>query len=641
MASIPYRPEVDGLRALAIAAVVVFHLLPESLPGGYLGVDIFFVISGYLITSIILADRDAGTFTLRDFWARRIRRILPAAAFLLAGVLVASVLLDYPQRALSIVGRQAVASLTFAANIAMKVMAGDYWAPASETLVLLHHWSLAVEEQFYLVYPLALAGLLALSRRVAFATLALLGAGSLVACLAVSRSDPPAAFFLPHYRAWELLVGCLLAFAPASRRLPGLEWSGVGMMAAALAAAPLMGPSPGWATVLAVAGAALYIRHAEGFSAPSRLLSTPPAVGLGKISYSLYLWHWPAIVMAKIMADLLEKPLLFWLSIPAMTIGTWISYAWVEKTGRRLTSPYKFAAVTLAALLALSAWATLNLREPSTPGIDRPSWRAAAYDCVQNPRGPIIGERHIGFDLPDPALTPRRSDGHLTGVLAGAPGASADWFLLGDSHALMWASQLDVLAKSSGKTLRVYAGIGLNPLLTDSPGAGLDRARRAEFNQARLERLAAERPSLVLVAMRWDNAQRGGLMPKFKELIAAIRKASPASRILLLGQPPIARIGVSGPQWVAWRASWGAPTATAPLADVPAVADGLVSLRAIADRQGSTSVWDPSPWLLFDGRVRVVEQGRVLLRDDDHLSEEGAAWVAPHLGAAVSASLPR
>jgi peptidoglycan/LPS O-acetylase OafA/YrhL len=639
MASIPYRPEVDGLRAFAIAIVVIFHLAPGLLPGGYLGVDIFFVISGYLITSIILAEYSAGRFSLREFWARRIRRIMPAAAFLIAAVLLAAVVLDYPQRALSMVGRQAVASLAFVANYAMKVIAGDYWAPASETLAFLHHWSLAVEEQFYFVYPLLLIGLLCLDKRRVFWALALLGVASLAAYMLVSRTNPPSAFFLPQYRVWELLAGCLLAFVPIGQRRVGVEYVGAVLMVGAVIGAPFLDVLPGLAACVAVAGAAAYIHAASGLAVPSRLLSANPAVTIGKASYSLYLWHWPCIVMAKTMADLLERETLAWVSLPMMALGTIVSYRWVEKMGRQMRSPFIFAAVTLVGLMAFSVAATLNKREPSTPGVNRPSWLAAAYDCVRNPPIALIGDTHVGFDLPDENINPRRADGHLTGVDAGARGSAEQWCLLGDSHALMWAAQLDRHASSAGKALRIYAGIGLSPLLTESPGAGLDKARRSEFNQARLAYIASSRPELVIIAMRWDSAQRAGQMPLVDQLLSEIHRASPSSRIILIGQPPVARISVNGPQWVAWRSSWGAQFDTAPLADVPATAESLRHLRTVSDQQKHVGLWDPAPLLLIGNRVRVVVDSQILIRDDDHLSEQGAAYVSSALGQFIDSRL--
>lgn len=625
MASITYRPEIDGLRAFAITIVVLFHLTPAALPGGYLGVDIFFVISGYLITSIVLADYKAGRFSLRDFWARRIKRILPAAAFLLVCVLATAVLLEYPQRALSIVGRQAVASVTFLANFALQVMAGDYWAPAAETLVLLHHWSLAVEEQFYLIYPVALLALLAFSSRTTAIILALVGGLSLAAYMLMAASSPSSVFFLPHYRAWELLAGCLLVFIPPKSVSVGLGWFGLILMMIAIAGAHYLGPKPGFAAVLAVTGTALFIYSSTAKSPQAIWLTQPAVVTLGKASYSLYLWHWPCIVFAATIATLVENEYVKWASIPFMVVGTYVSYVWIESWGRRLKSPYVFAGIALPVLLSLSLWAAVNSREPITPGIGRPSWLARSYDCVQNPPIFLIGDKHVGFNLPPAEANLLQPDSHKTGILVGAAGSKANWYLLGDSHALMWANQLTRHAESRKKTLRVYAGIGLSPLLTETPGAGLDLRRRAEFNNSRLEALTRERPEVVILAMRWDNAMRAGLMPKVVELIDKIHELTPETKIILVGQPPLADISVNAPQWVSWRLAWGMPVETAPLADQTASNEARATLNELTTRHPSLIYCDPASILISKNRVIIVDQGEILYRDDDHLSEEGAA----------------
>lgn len=628
MASIPYRPEIDGLRAFSIAAVVVFHLFPGLLPGGYLGVDIFFVISGYLITSIMLADSRRGELSLRDFWARRIRRILPAAAFLLVCVLVSAVALDYPQRAMSIVGRQAFASAGFLANIAFKIMAGDYWSPAAETLVLLHHWSLAVEEQFYLLYPLGFIALIAAAPRRTPAILAALGALSLTGYIVASRTNPSDAFYLPHYRAWELLAGCLLAYAPARGNPVLLARAGLSLMFVAICFAPLLGPVPGLASLVVVTGAALSVYSAASNSTSASWLARPIPVAVGKASYSLYLWHWPCIVFSVTIAELLEYDPIRWISIPLMVVGTLVSYKWIEPLGRRIQRPFWFAATVIPILLFLSALATLNTREPRTGDIRKPSWLARAYDCVQNPPIPLVGERHVGFILPDASVNPPDPEAHKHGILAGSPGRKAQWYLLGDSHALMWANQLSLRAKSEGKTLRVYAGIGLSPLLVTTSGAGLDSKRRAEFNSSRLENIAREQPEVIVLAMRWDSAVRSGEMPKVVALIQEISGLSPATRIVIVGQPPVAKISVNGPQWVSWRLRWGAPIETAPLADIPAVQDGARLLGAIPSSYPQVTYVDPAGIFMNEGRVNIVSRGEILYRDDDHLSEAGAALAA-------------
>lgn len=625
MASITYRPEIDGLRAFAITIVVLFHLIPAALPGGYLGVDIFFVISGYLITSIILADFKAGRFSLRDFWARRIRRILPAAAFLLICVLAAAVLLEYPQRALSIVGRQAVASVTFLANFALQVMAGDYWAPAAETLVLLHHWSLAVEEQFYLIYPAVLLTLLAFSSRTAAIILALVGGLSLAAYLLMATSSPSSVFFLTHYRIWELLAGCLLVFTSPKNVSDALGWLSLILILVAIAGAPYLGPEPGFAAVLAVAGTSLFIYASTAKSPQAAWLTQPAVVTLGKASYSFYLWHWPCIVFAATIATLVENDYVKWASIPFMIVGTYVSYVWIESWGRRLKSPYVFAGITLPILLGLSLWAAVNSREPITPGIGRPSWLARSYDCVQNPPIFLIGDKHVGFNLPPAEANLLQPDSHKTGILTGAAGSKANWYLLGDSHALMWANQLARYAESRKKTMRVYAGIGLSPLLTKTPGAGLDLRRRTEFNNSRLEALAQDQPEVVILAMRWDTTMRAGLMPKVVELIDKIHELTPETKIVLVGQPPLADINVNAPQWVSWRLAWGMPVETAPLADQTDSYEARAMLNELKTRHPSLTFCDPASIFISKNRVTIVDQSEILYRDDDHLSEEGAA----------------
>lgn len=590
-----------------------------------MGVDIFFVISGYLITSIILADWAAGRFTLRDFWARRIRRIFPAAAFLLTSCLLVAILLDYPQRALSVLGRQAVASLAFAANFGLRIMAGDYWAPESESFALLHHWSLAVEEQFYLVYPLVAVALLRFSRGLALAALAVLGCASLLACLLTVNSDPTVAFFFPQYRAWEILAGCVLAFLPRMAGDSWLSWLGAAVMIAAIGLSQLLGPSPGWASLLAVAGTCLFVAAPSGFSAPSRLASHPACVTLGKASYSLYLWHWPSIVMAREIAGLQERPLLAWLSIPIMVAGTWLSYDWVEKWGRSLRSPFLFATSTIAVLMTLSIWAAVNEKIPATPGIEKPTWLVRAYDCVQAPSLPLIGEKNLGFIQPDPSVNPRNPRGHIEGVLVGAPGATSCWFLTGDSHALMWASQLDRLAKQHGKSLKVFGGVrGLSPLLLRHGGSGLSDRQREQFNEARLNYINANQPEIIFMAMRWGTAHKDGELRLLDELVTKIHELSPGSRIILFAQLPLVDISVNSNQWVAWRMSWDMDYRTAPVAHRPEIISANAYLRSVSERYPFVEVWDFSPNYIQHGRALMVKGDRILFRDDDHLSEEGA-----------------
>ena len=212
-----YRPDIDGLRAVAVAAVVAVHVLPTALPGGYVGVDIFFVISGFLITAISLHRIEAGRFSFQDFYARRARRLLPALFVLLSGTgLVGSLL--YDGATLADLGASTAAAVLFVANI-HDYGTVDYFTAPAETRPLLHLWSLGVEEQFYLLAPWLLVGLARRPRALAAATVAMV-LGSLGLGIAVLELDPPAAFYLLPCRAWEVGLGMLLALAPKGWRAP-------------------------------------------------------------------------------------------------------------------------------------------------------------------------------------------------------------------------------------------------------------------------------------------------------------------------------------------------------------------------------------------------------------------------------------
>ena len=311
--------------------VLHFHAFPAAMPGGFIGVDVFFVISGFLITGIIARELEQGRFSLLTFYVRRVRRIFPALLVVLAVVLVLGWFWMLPA-AFAQLGTDVFASAGFAANIALLLQSG-YFDVESAKKPLLHLWSLGIEEQFYLAWPLLL--MLAVRLRLSIvAVAATLGIASFILNVALIGSHPVATFYLPFTRAFELLLGAVLACSwdrvRQERKASEIRgWLGVAMIVAAAALLNSHSAFPGWWAILPVTGAALLI-SAPGAWICRVVLSSPPMVWIGLISYPLYLWHWPLLVFGAAIKfaplTLLEREL----ALIASVLLAWATYRFIE-----------------------------------------------------------------------------------------------------------------------------------------------------------------------------------------------------------------------------------------------------------------------------------------------------------------------
>lgn len=351
--SLPYRRDVDGLRAIAVLFVIGFHYFPAVFRGGFVGVDVFFVISGFLITGLIRQDVEASRFSLAEFYGRRIRRIFPALVLVLLVSLAVGFLFMLPD-AYRTLGLNTAASAGFVANIAL-FLQQDYFAPSAELNPLLHIWSLGVEEQFYLVWPLILMALARSRATIAVAVgLAVLSLGVNVAQTA---SNPVAAFFLPFSRFWELGAGALLALLHARAGRPVLAkkwagWAGLLLLLLAMVAIDRDKAFPGWWALLPVAGTVLLIAAGESGGA-NRILSHRTLVYIGLISYPFYLWHWPLLVFARVLRFQKEPTVIMSLGlIVAAGLLAHLTYRFVERPIRS-AGHLSVKAVSLAVLLAV------------------------------------------------------------------------------------------------------------------------------------------------------------------------------------------------------------------------------------------------------------------------------------------------
>ncbi|GGL80629.1 acyltransferase family protein [Wenxinia marina] len=360
-----YRPEIDGIRAIAVVSVIFYHA-GAPIPGGFVGVDIFFVLSGYLITSLLLRDLERGTFSIADFYERRARRILPALFVVIAACLPLSLWIMSPDQ-IARFGRSVVGAALFMSNVFFW-REGGYFDVSAELKPLLHTWTLAVEEQYYLLFPPALWWAWKFCRRVAFWLILGTALASFGLALWTSGEFATASFFLTPTRVWELLAGSLCAFSA----LPRIRWLGefgVGLILTSLVVINESMLWPGFWTLLPVIGTTLVVLFCQPGGLAHLALSTRFMVGIGLISYSGYLWHAPLFAFLHLRAPELVTPAIMGLLIALTFMLAWATWRYVEQpfraghgrpaailTGRAPLLAASAAGLMVAAILGVFGW---------------------------------------------------------------------------------------------------------------------------------------------------------------------------------------------------------------------------------------------------------------------------------------------
>jgi peptidoglycan/LPS O-acetylase OafA/YrhL len=442
---IKYRPDIDGLRAVAIVSVVAYHCGLPWLNGGFVGVDVFFVISGYLIGSLVYKEIRGRSFTVSKFYARRARRILPALfVVLLVSYGIAFLVLSPVE--MKMFSGSAVASITSSSNIFFWRNT-VYFLPHSDQHPLLMAWSLGVEEQFYLLFPLLMLVMRKLQWRLQLLTIGSLTLLSLIACIWGSQHHLNAAYYLPFTRGWELAAGVLVAIFEANRppkadsgsslRSHALSILGFGMICLSIEVFDRNTIFPGYFALLPVVGAVLVFVARGGVV--NRILASPPIVFVGLVSYSWYLWHWPMLSFASIASDAGLSGEVKIIIGAASFVCAVLSYLLVEKPFRTSTTPaplllkrYATAAV-LVMLPALAFYFTNGLPQ-----------RCRSVQQLEMAESPLYQDQCIVMTgVSHPPLNARC-------VPAGDGRALA---LIGDSHAAALASGLRVIADRSGYRL--------------------------------------------------------------------------------------------------------------------------------------------------------------------------------------------
>lgn len=635
-----YRPDIDGLRAISIAGVLIFHANPAILSGGFVGVDVFFVISGFLITSIIHRDVVAEKFSLARFYERRIRRIVPALFVVFLATLVAGCFLLLPDdfSALSESLAHAVASIS---NIHFLHIKTDYYNNEAAPIPLIHTWSLGVEEQFYLIFPLLILGL----HKFLKSTQSLIVAFSILLVISLAASAhyveyrPMKAFFLLPFRAWELLLGALLSLVgPRLMSARAGNLFGIAGLALILASMVLFSKEttfPGLAALMPCFGAALLIftGRTPGLWT-ARLLSWKPFVGLGLISYSVYLWHWPLIAFAQ-YANPNGPNHAIYLIIGSILLGA-VSWRIVEQPFRksgflRRKQVFAWWAVSSLALIAVGLAIKSNAGFPQRfPEIVR---TMLAY---RNQEPATSAKGKIGFDF---HAIP------LSGDLSKEPTIA----LWGDSFASSLQPLITVLAEENGKCVRRYGRGGVAPVVGFVPYAKrADPDGVLDYNQRILHHITSE-PALktVILEARWDlystaKVDSTGWFSRFlgadatpainqgeffgKQLNHTVGKLIAAGKTVVLVYPvPAPQCNV--PDYLAKLSLAGQPLpSTFKCGDLhqQAVAKGILDSLPTSDR--ITRIY-PSEKMLVNGETVIMSENKPLYFDAYHLSPPGALYL--------------
>jgi len=643
-----YRPDIDGLRAVAIIPVVLFHLGFTSFSGGYVGVDVFFVISGFLITSLIYGEMCAGNFSFVAFYERRVRRLFPALFAVIAVSAIAATVLMLPND-LKVFSRSVVAAILFGANILFWKTAGYFDGPA-EMKPLLHTWTLSVEEQFYIIFPVLL--FMTVRYLLNHVRWVITGAAllSFLSCLYFIQHQPNSVFYLPHFRAWELFLGALLALgvvpsAKSQRLRDAISALGIAMIGYSVFTFTRETVFPAANALYPSVGAALVIYSGMGgYTHIGRVLSLRPLVFLGLVSYSLYLWHWPLIVFSKyyLIRDLTLSEKLSILTI-AFILAV-LSWRFIERPFRGKSGVWSRPAIFGASATTVTILVALGLAGNFGNGFPQrlPADVARLAEVPGDPRQVLLGRKCMNLS----------SDKLLAANACRlGTGTSPTYLLWGDSHALALAPAVDRVASKKGRLGLFIGKLGCPPLLGIKRYSisGVSNNSCSDFNNHVVSFLEQNRNiRTVILAARWAINSEGyrygsetgrpliispegvGGNPKaFHEGLERTLRYLDERGFEVIFVTQVPEIGWRVPSVLGRASLYGRHAPPAPSLEAYQERQRVVSSSLDTfSRHYRFHVIDVARVLCPDRTCLVQRNGYSLYRDDDHLNVHGTALVS-------------
>jgi len=593
--SVQYRPAIDGLRAVAVVAVFIFHLKRQWLPGGFVGVDVFFVISGFLITSILLREYAQNSFSLWKFYQRRIARLFPAM-FTVALVTLTGAFFMYSAQDLASCGASLVSAALSVANLKY-MLQGSYFTISPDAQPFLHYWSLSVEEQFYVLFPAILLFLYLKAHGYKTVILGVLCSVSLVACVVLTYRKPEWAFYLLPTRAWELMAGSILAdLSPRRPAADGknLLWTSLSFAGIALIIISLFstneGPTfPGYHAILPVLGTVCFLgSRGDSSGWPERLLSTGPMVFIGRMSYSLYLWHWPVFSFVDYKLYLASPLVRIGLKVAFSAAAATLCFFLIESPGRVFLNHPRRRRLAFAFLAC-----ALVVCVPLGTAVRRANYIDAGMDGIAQ-----------------------------GGIVFNQASTNGSMVLMGDSNGSMYGKMAKEIAQALRLKLNVISVAAGDPLPHSS-------GRNPQLWLDSFSFVKRENPDVLMLVCNWAgklNSEKGGVEIAINELKQHTR------RLILITQPP--QLPKSGDREAMRNGS------RPPFMEDPAERVARTESNAFLKRfqRDNVIVIDIEPLFVEDnGSIRFTNDNGILLyQDGNHFSDAGADIVKANVIRAIA-----
>jgi peptidoglycan/LPS O-acetylase OafA/YrhL len=651
-----YRADIDGLRSVAVIPVILFHLGFSWIDGGYYGVDVFFVISGFLITTILFNKIIVGSFSMKDFWLRRVNRILPAIITVIIATLLVAYFFAF-KGDINLIATDALSALFSYGNFHMWLSFGDYWGASAENSFFLHSWSLSLEEQFYIFYPLFLLLLFKKKQSISRWLIAIIVI-SLIVFLYGSKYHPTATFYLLPTRAWELACGGLLSmaiynnfFSFVHNRVRSLLAT-LGLILILSSYFVFTGREIGYkfSAILPVLGTVLIIAFSSSANFTGKLLSFKPIVYIGKISYSLYLWHWPIIVFLKsyYSSKLLHSDIVV-ISFVTTTLLSILSYYFVENKTRKWRYTPKLVLFLVIIVLGMAFFLKSSF---VSKVYEIPFNKTTSYGYYYNIHPVVYKDlkskeknefhpRRQGTFSPNPDENNKdayKNKGIITSSIKGNP----EIMVIGDSHGTMWSKTIDEIAEGIEKKASFYTANGASPFFNVKNIENQQRVRvfnkdqRVLYAKSIVSNIKTWKPKLLIIVCRWDSLS-GDVFRKMESLVELSK--SLGGKVLILNQPP--QINTMGDRNSSQFLTFLGYKPKKGLQYIKHDSNIDKTNRELVKRFSryfNVSFFDTYSYLIQEGNQSysmIVKDSDILYYDDDHLSYQGTTFLKKELNKVI------